>query len=41
MQQIYGDLGQQLRFADAFATWLKHIYENGVESTIQLYIGQN
>jgi mannitol 2-dehydrogenase len=41
MQQIYGDLGQHARFADAFAKWLKHIYENGVESAIQLYVEQN
>lgn len=41
MQQIYGDLGQHARFADAFTKWLKHIYENGVESTIQLYLEQN
>jgi len=41
MQQIYGDLGQHARFADVFATWLKHIYENGVESTIQLYLEQH
>lgn len=41
MQQIYGDLGQHARFADAFAKWLKHIYDNGVEPTIQLYLQQN
>lgn len=41
MHQIYGDLGQQTRFADAFEKWLICIYQNGVETAIRTYIGQN
>jgi mannitol 2-dehydrogenase len=41
MQQIYGDLSQHARFADAFGRWLLCIYQNGVEATIRIYTEQN
>ena len=41
MQQIYGDLGQHTRFANAFEKWLMRIYQDGVEATMRQYIEQN
>jgi mannitol 2-dehydrogenase len=41
MQQIYGDLATQERFAMAFEKWLVSMYRNGVEATIRQYLGQD
>jgi mannitol 2-dehydrogenase len=41
MQQTYGDLATQERFAVAFEKWLVSMYRNGVEATIRQYLGQD
>lgn len=41
MTQIYGDLAGQASFATAFEEWLTGIYRDGVEGTVQRYIGQS
>ena len=40
MPQIYGDLAEHPRFADAFTRWLPSIYRDGVEMTVKRYLGQ-
>ena len=40
MPQIYGDLVDQPRFANAFSKWLSLIWSQGVEATIEAYCGQ-
>ena len=37
MRQIYGDLADQPRFANAFAKWLSLIWQQGVENTLDDY----
>jgi mannitol 2-dehydrogenase len=36
--QIYGDLGQDPRFAKSFALWLKLIWDQGTEAALQTYL---
>lgn len=36
-RHIYDELGQDPRFADAFATWLTMLWEHGVTATIKAY----
>ncbi len=36
---VYGSLADDPRFADAFANWLKEIYQYGLEATLKGYIG--
>ena len=38
MPQIYGDLANHTRFADAFEIWLSGIYRDGVEATVKRYL---
>lgn len=40
MRNVYGDLGDQLRFPEAFDRWLKLIYSEGIEAAIDAYLGQ-
>ena len=40
MENIYGNLINEDSFAFAFERWLKSIYENGIEQTIQVYLGE-
>ena len=35
---IYGDLGQDARFAEAFSRWLSHVWDNGTESALKAYL---
>lgn len=37
-QQFYGDLGQNPRFADSFATWLRLIWSDGTEAALRSYL---
>ena len=37
MYSNYGDLADQPRFADAFGKWLRMIWSNGIEATIDAY----
>ena len=41
MPQIYGDLANQTRFADAFEIWLSGIYRDGVEATVKRYLNNS
>lgn len=36
--QFYGDLGQNPRFAESFARWLRMIWDNGTEAALQNYL---
>ena len=36
---IYGDLGQQPRFADAFVRWLKMLHSDGTAAALAAYVG--
>lgn len=36
--QFYGDLGQNPRFAESFARWLRMIWDNGTEAVLQNYL---
>ena len=38
MPRIYGDLGREPRFADAFERWLKRIYSAGLKATVDDYL---
>ena len=38
MRQIYGDLADDPRFSDCFNNWLRHIWEQGLESAIESYL---
>ncbi len=38
MTQFYGDLGQQPRFAEAFATALRRVWSDGIEAAIDAYV---
>ncbi len=38
MRKFYGDLADQSRFSDSFATWLGKIYSDGLEATIYTYL---
>ena len=38
-RQFYGDLAEQQRFADAFERWLGMIWADGLEASIQAYVG--
>ena len=40
MDDIYGPLAQNERFASVFETWLHSLYENGVEETIKIYLNK-
>jgi len=40
MRQIYGDLVDQPRLANAFSKWLSLIWSQGVEATLEEYCGQ-
>jgi len=37
-EQLYGDLGQQARFAKSFARWLRLVWDQGTEAAIQAYL---
>ncbi len=37
-RNIYGDLGQNQRFASEFANWLTHIWEHGTRSALRQYL---
>ncbi|HSF94746.1 MAG TPA: mannitol dehydrogenase family protein, partial [Thermohalobaculum sp.] len=37
-RQIYGDLADAPRFAEAFEAWLRMIWENGLESALRRYL---
>ncbi len=37
-RNIYGDLGQDHRFASEFANWLTHIWEHGTRSALRQYL---
>ena len=37
--QIYGDLGENAAFSDAFATWLNRINTDGTDATLRAYAG--
>ena len=37
--KIYGDLGQNPRFAETFARWLRLIWKDGTEAALRQYIG--
>lgn len=37
IRQIYGDLSQETRFADAFCKWLSVIWADGIEAAINQY----
>ncbi len=39
LREIYGETGDDRRFADAFARQLASLYERGVEETLAAYIG--
>lgn len=39
MRAIYGDLGQEPRFAEPFARWLRLIHEEGTEAALRAYAG--
>ncbi|PZX10049.1 mannitol dehydrogenase family protein [Celeribacter halophilus] len=38
MRHIYGDLGDDPRFADSFTRWLTMIYDTGLEATLGTYL---
>lgn len=38
MRNIYGDLADQLRFAEAFEHWLHKIYRDGMEAALDEYL---
>ncbi len=38
MPQIYGDLADQPRFAEAFARWLRLIWDRGTEAALDAYL---
>lgn len=38
-RQIYGDLGNDARLADAFEKWLTYIWEHGTEAALKAYCG--
>ena len=38
MRQIYGDLADDPRFSDCFNNWLRHIWDQGLESAIESYL---
>ncbi|WP_417240166.1 mannitol dehydrogenase family protein [Celeribacter halophilus] len=38
MRHIYGDLGDDPRFADSFTRWLSMIYDTGLEATLSTYL---
>ena len=38
MRNIYGDLAEQQRFANAFANWLNLIYAEGMEAALDAYL---
>lgn len=40
MRQIYGDLAEKPRFADAFARWLRLIHAEGVEAALIDYVAR-
>lgn len=40
MGPIYGDLGQDPRFADAFCAWLERIWAQGLEAVLASYCGR-
>ncbi|MFO6465034.1 mannitol dehydrogenase family protein [Jannaschia sp. KMU-145] len=37
-EALYGDLGEQPRFADAFAGWLRMIWNDGTEAALAAYL---
>lgn len=39
MRHIYGDLGAEPRFAEAFARWLRLIHAEGMEAALKAYTG--
>ncbi|NDV01597.1 mannitol dehydrogenase family protein [Pseudoroseicyclus tamaricis] len=39
MKGIYGELGADPRFAEAFARWLRHLWAEGTEATLRAYLG--
>jgi len=41
MQQTYGDLGDNGQFADAFERWLKMLWSDGTQATLQTYASQS
>ena len=38
MRDIYGDLGRQPRFADAFGRWLSMLWDKGTAATLRSYL---
>lgn len=40
MRWIYGELAAERRFADAFERWLRQIWKDGVEATIDTYLAK-
>ncbi len=38
MSQIYGNLAEELQFADSFATWLGIIWNQGLDKAIEIYL---
>lgn len=40
MRQTYGDLADEPRFATAFTTWVRMIWEQGTEAAIDSYLAQ-
>ncbi|RED12203.1 mannitol dehydrogenase family protein [Pontivivens insulae] len=38
LSQIYGDLGANERFANAFASWLSHLHDKGPSHTLAHYV---
>lgn len=41
MRQIYGNLAEKPRFANAFTEWLAAMYRDGMEFTLQRYLKGN
>ena len=41
MKHIYGDLADDPRFSSAFERWLTHMYREGMEATLRIYLGEN
>jgi hypothetical protein len=38
MDQIYGSLGSEPRFADSFGFWFDIIWNQGLEKAIEIYL---